>query len=125
MSNKVILADNGNVRMEADTISKNGHSSKSQKSRGNMFLTKTFGIIIIVGIFVSMVACSSPESDGIKAAKELCKCFQMVKTHGNIDRYSECAKKANELFNKLGDKYSTKKDKYEKFYNAYEDYKCH
>jgi len=83
MSNKVILADNGNARMEADTILKNGRSSKSQKSRGNMFLTKTIGIIIIVGIFVSMAACggggkrseeASPESDGIKAAKAYCEC---------------------------------------------------
>jgi len=58
MNNKVILADNGNVRMEADTISKNGASSKCQKSRVNIFLTKTFGIIIMIGIFVSMTAFS-------------------------------------------------------------------
>jgi len=58
MSNKVILADNGNERMEADTILKNGRSSKSQKSKVNMFLTKTFRIIVMVGIIVPLFAFS-------------------------------------------------------------------
>ena len=58
MSNKVILADNGNARMEADTIlKKRAQFEKPEEYRVNIFLTKTFGIIIMIGIFVSMVAC--------------------------------------------------------------------
>ena len=35
MNNQLVYAENGNQRMDVDTISKNGRSSKSQMSRGN------------------------------------------------------------------------------------------
>jgi len=44
--------------MEAETISKNGHSSKSQMSRGNY-------ILVIVVVIFSMAACSGRSSEKI------------------------------------------------------------
>jgi len=46
MSNKIVCANNGNVKMVAETISRNGHISKSQMSRKN-FINKTVCILFL------------------------------------------------------------------------------
>jgi len=132
--------------MEADTISKNGQSSKSQMSRRNI-LQK---IYIVFLLFVSsfLLSCSSAESDGIKAAKEHCKCNQINRqkredlnkkyNEGKFSsdgqamqeleriskEHSDCSKKAYEFENKLRNKYRTNKDKDEKFSYTYYRFHC-
>jgi len=76
---KVAVANQGGA-MEFRDHFKNESSPKSQKSKGNTILMKSFGIIAIVVIMLSIVACSSPESDGIKAKKKYCNCLNKVRS---------------------------------------------
>ena len=90
---------NRSEAMEADTISKNGRSLKSQMSRINGKLFALF--ILSASTFVfSSCSSSSPEKDGIKAAQKMCDCGK--------DIYVK-AEKVTELyiknFNKTGGKY--------------------
>ena len=59
MSNKIVCAENGNVKMEADTISKNGWIAKNLTSMGNSFCGM---IVIVVIIMFSIIACSDKNS---------------------------------------------------------------
>ena len=85
--------------MEADTISIiSGRSSKSHKSRRNWKLLTLF--ILLTSSFVfSSCSSSSPESDGVKAAKKFCDCINDY--HGNT-------KKAYESYIKQFKSYSFK-----------------
>ena len=60
MSNKVVYAENGNARMEAETISKNGRSSKSQMSKGNIF---KFISIFFVAFCVIITGCNKEDEN--------------------------------------------------------------
>ena len=62
--NAAAISQNG--AMGAEPISKNGQSSKSQTSRGNW---KLFAFFILSTSTFLLSSCSSPESDGIKAAQ--------------------------------------------------------
>ena len=71
LTNEAAVANQGGA-MEADTISKNGRSSKSLMSRGK------FLFMVVPAIMVSMLACSSPEADGKKVAKKFCDCDKNI-----------------------------------------------
>ena len=111
-------AVNQHCTMGADTISKNGRSSKSQMSRENRKLFILF--ILIVSTFVfSSCSSSSPEKDGKKAAIELCKCEQelvddFLKEFSNFERKfssygfktrTEAKEKSMEIVNSIREKY--------------------
>ena len=68
--------------MEPETISKNGASLKSYMSK----VESTIPYFILSCIFC-FFSCSSPESDGIKAAKKLCDCVD--ESHENIRQAHE------------------------------------
>ena len=119
--------------MEADTISKNGRSSKSQMSRWKILTRLFVGIISVSFLF----ACSSPEKDGIKVAKEMCKLQQWAQKQDQnweqmSDRqrkrteqiYLERRQKVTELENKFRDKYITNEYKHSDFWVARHNYKC-
>ena len=59
--------------MEAETISKNGQSSKSHKSRGNMFLTLIIASIVItapaVGVFAQDIVFPSKDIENFQGNK--------------------------------------------------------
>jgi len=65
MSNKVYYAENGNVRMEADTIIKNGQSSKSHKSRVNFLRIVRFCLLVAVGA-ITFSACKDDNNGEIE-----------------------------------------------------------
>jgi len=124
-------ANNGNVRMEADTISKNGHSSKSQNSRGNFF---SIIIVLFSMIMFSMIACSSPEKEGKRIGKETakkhCECnhkypqeYEILRNYTpsiiRNEKYDQCIEKAFESKNKAEKKYATNRQKLSEFEHAY------
>ena len=76
------VANNGGA-MEAETISKNGRSSKSQMNRGNMVLIKPFGLIATVVIMFAMVACGGGGNIIMKTASSSNVSFTMSGS-GNI-----------------------------------------
>ena len=83
---RIEAAANQSGAMETETILKNGASSKSRMSRVNYaFLIVLFSMVFCI----ILASCSSPESDGIKAAKEVCNC--------DNDRYKN-GKKALETY---------------------------
>ena len=76
---KTAVANKG-VAMEADTILKNGRSSKSQMSRGNFNLKKMKKIFLILGVLV-LGLCS------MSCTKyKTCKCTYYFQ---NLDKYSD------------------------------------
>ena len=93
--------------MEGDTILKHRRSSKSQTSRGN-FLKTAFFAVWVVSIFT--FSCSSPEKDGLIAAKMWCDCLSEFSTNmenvydsfiENFETYSFTSRE--EANNKLGE----------------------
>jgi len=127
------------IAVEPETISKNGVCPKNQRSRGNF--SRTIGFVLwVVGITL-LSSCSSPEKDGIKAAKEWCNCLDdvygsYIKKFGSYsfktriearDKLNEdvnkCIEMAEEYRNKLKSKYLTNKENEEKFQYAYDAHK--
>jgi len=125
--------------MEAETISKNGISSKSRMSMKKFVLLKTFKIILTLILF-SMVACSSPESDGKKVGKKYCECEKIepkgewvsAKTSDpygippspyfkNSKQYEDCLDKSHKTRDKVYEKYATNKQKASEFYHALDE----
>ena len=109
-----VAVTNQGEAMEADTISKNGRSSKSHTSRGNRKLLTLF-ILIASAFVLSSCSSPSPESDGIKAAKKMCDCGKDIYVIAkkdyesyikNFNSYAfktriEAREKLNELHQKL------------------------
>ena len=79
--------------MEADTISKNGASSKSHTSRGFFLkMTQKHSIaftVLVICLILSACSSSSPEKDGVKVAQMMCDCFdaQVVNEKNAYEAY--------------------------------------
>jgi len=118
MSNKLVYADNGNVKMETRDHLKNGASLKSQMSRKSFFNFLIIAVIVVSAVFT---ACSSPEKDGKKAAKMICECKRKFPNEEEFfhsggwvrpsEKLEQCLTKATEKGQKLMKKYATNKQK--------------
>ena len=108
---------------------------KGKRLLANRSKKASLRIVLGVSVFVIMIALiatvggSSPEKDGIKAAKKGCDCakeyqklpesFDFKKAQAKADR---CLQTADEYRDKLRRKYATNQEKVEKFDFAYENY---
>jgi len=83
-----------------------------------------FGNIAIVAVLTfSMIACSSPESDGKKAGKKvaeiICECNQKYPIDN--EEWVECHRKGEEYFKKIRKKYATSEQKLSEFEFAFNE----
>ena len=100
----MLRLSNSNKAMEPETISKNGRSSKSQTSTRNL---KFFIFFILLTSVFALNSCSSPESDGIKAAK--------MKYNLQADYYNKSNAIAKELIKERVKAYELYSDKFDSF----------
>ena len=162
LTNETAVVNHGEA-MVAETISKNGDSLKIHRSKVNLL---NFLFVVVITVSTMFTSCSSPESDGIKAAKADCDCNKKYPLVGRFDfdfyipdeifddtkmteaelkeqeeaklkeqeinkkrkeqkePYKKCMSKANELRNKLSEKYRTNKEKNSQFEYAIKEYRC-
>jgi hypothetical protein len=95
-------------------------------SRGNYILA----ITVFMAVMFSIIACSSPEKDGIKVGKKMCECEKIEPKYHitgadtrypvkKIDEhYSKCIEEWKKYSEKVGEKYATNEKKLSKFKHA-------
>ena len=98
---------------------------QSQKSRKNLLNMRGIGLLFLLCFCALFFACSSPESDGKKAGKAMCKCMEKFSNElgRSVDELSDgakkCVEKIQKKIEKAEKKYGKDKQKEEEWHRAF------